>query len=194
MDILSYRPNLLFLIWIRNKHVLFLLNQKLYKNLYYRKLIIALTTKETCKFNELDFIVWKVNGQTHREPSQDKKVEPACIYGISKNNPNGAEHQYYQHGKLHRDDGPAWIDGISIENPNGTNHEYYQHEKRHREDGPVIIDGISKDNPNGTKHQYYQHGKLHRDDGPACITGISNENPNGSRHSYYIDGVKVDPF
>ena len=99
MNVLGYRPNLLFLIWIRNKNVLFLLNHKLNRKLYYRKLITALTTKETGNYDKCDFIIWKVNGQTHREPSPDGKVGPASIYGISKNNPNGTEHYYYINGE-----------------------------------------------------------------------------------------------
>jgi len=160
MNTLSYRPNLLFLIWIRNKHALFILNHKLNRKLYYQKLIIALTTNETgnglygaCK-------IWKVNGKKHKDDG------PASIYGISKNNPNGTYHYYYQHGILHRrlsqdgKVGPAIINGISTENPNGTNHFYYKHGQRHRDNGPACIEEISKENPNGTRHYYYMHGEL----------------------------------
>jgi len=124
MNTLGYRPNILFLIWIRNKHALFILNHKLNKQLYYHKLIIALTTKDTIYCVYDTFITWKVSGKEHREDG------PAWIYGISTKNPNGTYHYYYKHGKLHREDGPAVIYGISKENPNGTSHEYYQHGKR----------------------------------------------------------------
>jgi len=92
MNTLSYRPNILFLIWIRNKHALFLLNHKLNKQLYYQKLIIALITKEITYGVYDTFITWKVNGKEHRDDG------PAFIYGISKENPNGTEHEYYING------------------------------------------------------------------------------------------------
>ena len=124
MNTLSYRPNLLFLIWIRNKHPLFILNHKLNKQLYYRKLIIALTTKETANGVGGAYITWKVNGKKHKDDG------PACIGGILKKYPNGTNHYYYKHGKYHRDDCPAYIQGISTENPNGTKQFYYHHGKR----------------------------------------------------------------
>jgi len=188
MNTLGDRPNLLFLVWIRNKHALFLLNHKLNKQLYYRKLIIALTTKQTINLSDGVFITWKINGKNHRD------VGPAWIEGISNENPNGTEHYYYQHGELHHDDGPAIIQGISNENPNGIYHAYHKQGKRHRDNGPSIITGISNENPNGGEHIYYQHGKRHRDDGPAWIGGISKENPNGIYHKYYLNGVNVEPF
>jgi len=125
MNTLGYRPNLLFLIWIRNKHALFLLNHKLNKQLYHQKLINALTTKETGINKPAGaFIIWKLNGKFHRDDG------PAYIGGISTENPNGTSHLYYQHDKCHRDDGPAYIQGISTENPNGTKQFYYHHGKR----------------------------------------------------------------
>jgi len=93
MNTLGYRPNLLFLIWIRNKHHLFILNQKLNKQLYYQKLIIALTTNETGSGAKGTFIIWKVNGKTHKDDG------PAIIQGISKEYPNGIGHLYCINGK-----------------------------------------------------------------------------------------------
>jgi len=158
MNTLGYRPNLLFIIWIRNKHPLFLLNHKLNKQLYYRKLIIALTTNETGSGMYGVYIIWKVNGKIHKYDG------PAYIGGISTENPNGILHKYYHNGKYHRGlsqdekDQPAIINGISTENPNGTYNEYYIHDKCHRDDGPARIYGISKENPNGTSRIYFQHG------------------------------------
>ena len=161
MNTFSYRPNLLFLIWIRNKHPLFILNHKLNRKLYYQKLIIALTTKETGNNGVgCAFITWKLNGKKHKDDG------PASIYGISKNNPNGTYHYYYQHGILHRrlsqdgKVGPAIIQGISKENPNGTSHHYYRNGLHHRDDGPAFIRGISKNNPDGTYQLYYNNGKF----------------------------------
>jgi len=189
MNILSHRPNILFMVWVRNKQINVILNLKLRRQLYYTKIIKALTTIETGIYlNQGHFKLWKINGKEHRDDG------PACIYGISNEKPNGTDHYYYKHGKRHRDDGPAWIQGISTENPNGTDHYYYKHGKRHRDDGPAWIHGISKENPNGTKHIYYQHGERHRDDGPAYIGGISTEKPNGTRHSYYKNGIEVYSF
>jgi len=154
MNTLSYRPNLLFLIWIRNKHHLFILNHKLNRNLYYRKLIIALTTKQTGNcVNGGTYIIWRVNSKKHRDDV------PSHIYGISKKNPNGTYHIYYKNEKIHREDGPAVIYGISNENPNGTKNVYYINGELHRDDGPAFINGISKENPDGTYHQYYINGK-----------------------------------
>jgi len=121
MNVLGYRPYILFLIWIRNKNVLFLLNHKLNRKLYYRKLIIALTTTKNGNNRNGAFIVWKVNGKVHRNEG------PAIISDITTENPNGTEHSYYQHGKCHRDGGPARIYGISNKYPNGIYHSYYQY-------------------------------------------------------------------
>jgi len=195
MNTLSYRPNLLFFIWIRNKHPLFILNHKLNKQLYYRKLIITLTTKET-GINKLvgDFIIWKVNGKFHRDNG------PAWIRGVSNETPNGTRHSYYINGIKHRGlfhtgkVEPSYINGISKHNPNGKYNSYYHHGKLHRDGGPAIIYGISTENPNGIENTYYQHGIIHRDNGPARIEGISKINPNGTYHEYYQHGERVDPF
>jgi len=162
MNTLGYRPNLLFLIWIRNKHALFILNHKLNKQLYYQKHIIALTTKKTGNGMVGAFIIWKVNGKFHKDDG------PAWIQGISKENPNGTIHAYYHNGKRHR--------GLSQDG----------------KVGPAYIQGISKEYPNGSYHAYYKHGKNHRDDGPARIHNISKENPKGTKHLYYINGERVD--
>jgi len=164
MNTLGDRPNLLFLIWIRNKNILFLLNHKLNKQLYYRKLTIALTTKETGSDGYTVFTIWKVNSKIHKDDG------PAYIGGILNENPNGTKHIYYKHGKRHRG---VFQDGKV---------------------GPACIQGISNNNPNGTYLHYYNHGKLHREDGPAIIYGISNENPNGIYYEYYINGERVGPF
>jgi len=139
MNVLSYRSNLIFLIWIRNKHILFLLNHKLNKPLYYLKLINALTTKESAiNYNGTSFIIWRLNDKIHRDEG------PAVINGISTENPNGTYHAYFRNGKLHRDFDSANIEEISVNNKNG----------------PAIIYGISKNNPNGNIQSYYTNGKL----------------------------------
>ena len=64
--------------------------------------------------------------------------------------------KWYQHGKLHREDGPAveYADGFK---------ELYQHGKLHRSDGPAIefIDGHK---------EWGVEGQQHRVDGPRLKT------------------------
>jgi antitoxin component YwqK of YwqJK toxin-antitoxin module len=152
MDVLSCRPNILFLIWVRNQNIHYLLNNKLRRPIYRIKLINALTTIKNGIYIGEHFKIWKLNGQRHRDEG------PTYIGEISKNNPNGTHYAYYKNGERHREDGPAIIQGISIDNPNGTYHAYYRNGEKHREDGPAWIDGISNDNPNGTSHEYYKNG------------------------------------
>jgi hypothetical protein len=118
MDILFNRPNLLFLIIVRNqKHTLLTFSsQKLLRPIYRTKLIKALTVYTT---NEYGTQYWYLNGFRHREDG------PAIIYS------NG-EQNWYLNGLFHREDGPAVI------YPNGTQ-EWYINGKCHREDGPAII-------------------------------------------------------
>jgi len=188
MDVLSCRPNILFPIWVRNQNIHFLLNKKLRRPIYSIKLINALTTIENgIKFG-LQCKTWKIKNKKYREDG------PAYIIGISNDNPNGTNHEYYMNDELHRDDGPAFIKGISKNNPNGTYHAYFRNDQRHRYDGPARIEGISNDNPNGTRHEYYMNDELHRDDGPAIIRGISKDNPNGTSNSYYMNGIQVEPL
>jgi len=167
MDVLSRRPNILFLVWVRNKNSHFLLNNKLRRPIYRIKLINALTTIENIIEFGIQCKTWKINNKKHREDG------PAIIRGISKDNPNGTLQIYYRNALRHRDDGPAYIEGISKDNPNGTLQIYYRNGKHHRDDGPAYIEGISKDNPNGIYHSYYTNGNWHIEDGPAIIYGIS---------------------
>jgi len=185
MNILSDRPNLLFLIWVRNTNFNFIINYKLKRHIYYFKLINALTTIDIIITYDGYRKMWITNDKIHRGLSQDGTVGPAIISGISNDNPNGTTYSYYRHGKRHRDDGPAWIRGISNDNPNGTTYSYYKNGNYHRDDGPAYISGITKESLKGTEHAYYRDGELHRDDGPALIRGISNDNPNGTTHGYY---------
>lgn len=98
--------------------------------------------------------------------------------------------EYYQNGKLHREDGPAVIDKVNNE------FIWYYLDKIHRDDGPAIISKYQElwyqfgvlhreDGPAMTKSsgetRYYQHGKLHREGGPAV------ERPDGQK-LYYQNG------
>ncbi len=78
---------------------------------------------------------------------------------------------WYQHGKLHRDDGPAfiWADGTQ---------EWYQHGKLHRDEAAAWIGA------DGTQG-WYQHGKLHRVDGPAWV------NIDGTQ-GYWLNDTKLE--
>lgn len=88
---------------------------------------------------------------------------------------------WYQHGRIHREDGPAIIEPATYNNAkicwcrheqlhrdndepaviyfNGTK-EWYQNGKRHRVGGPAVT------YKNGAEI-WYQNGRQHREDGPA---------------------------
>jgi hypothetical protein len=57
---------------------------------------------------------------------------PAIIYKLIDSE------RWYQHGKLHRDDGPAIRNAPSIRKDIGYN-VWYQNGKKHREDGPAVV-------------------------------------------------------
>ena len=81
---------------------------------------------------------------------------------------------YYENGKLHRNDGPA------IESLDGTLKIWYVNGVRHREDGPAFI---NKNN----RTIWYKHGKKHRLDGPATEIPF-----NPRLNLYFIDGKELD--
>ena len=101
--------------------------------------------------------------------------------------------EYYQNGRLHREDGPAinangdkqWyingklhrLDGPAIERINGQE-VWYKNGVYHRENGPAIK------LENGNKY-WYKNGELHREDGPAI------EGAKGNKY-WYINGVLID--
>ncbi len=60
---------------------------------------------------------------------------------------------WYDKGKLHREDGPAVIQ------KNGDKY-WYKNDKYHREDGPAI-------EKHDGEYEWYLNGKWHREDGPA---------------------------
>ena len=62
--------------------------------------------------------------------------------------------EWYQNGKLHREDGPA------VEWSGGGTKFWYQNGKLHREDGPAI------EYSSGSRF-WFLNGKRHREDGPA---------------------------
>jgi len=114
MNSLFNKPNLLFLIFVRNQNRALLLS-KLRRPIYRIKLIKALTI--VVKENGSQY--WYINGKWHREDG------PAYI---------GADgtQSWYKNGSIHREDGPAYIgaDGSQSWWINGL---------RHREDGPARI-------------------------------------------------------
>jgi hypothetical protein len=83
--------------------------------------------------------------------------------------PDGTQ-QWWQNGRLHREDGPAVIF------PDGTQ-EWWLNGKLHREDGPAVI------RPNGIQ-VWYINDNLHREDGPAYI------HPNGTKE-WYLNGKNI---
>ena len=93
--------------------------------------------------------------------------------------------EWYQNGKLHREDGPARtkykppVDSLETK-CSLTLEEWYNNGKLHRENGPARTKYKPPDSYFEksilTLEEWYQHGELHREDGPA-------------RTEYYIDGV-----
>jgi len=130
MQSLLHKPNLLFLIFVRNQNRALLLS-KLRRPIYRIKLIKALTTivKENGSQS------WLINGKYHREDG------PAMI------DADGSQY-WYQNGNLHREDGPAYIGADGIQ-------EWLINGKCHREDGPAIIgtDGTQYWFKNGKVHR-----------------------------------------
>jgi len=150
MNALFKKPNLLYLIFVRQCYNLKFWLRPLHRN----KLLKAITI---CKINSHETIwyinpydkliihwedgpayigvngtqYWFINGNRHREDG------PAVIRA------NGAQ-EWFINDKWHRDNGPAVILA------NGTQ-EWWINDKRHREDGPAIIraDGTQKWYKNG---------------------------------------------
>ena len=89
---------------------------------------------------------------------------------VEINRMGGYVTEWYQDGKLHREDGPA------REYANGSK-EWWVNGKLHREDGPAV------ERTNGSK-EWWLNGKLHREDGPAC------EYANGSKE-WWVNGRKT---
>lgn len=120
MNVLFNKPNLLFLIFVRNQNRALLLS-KLRRPIYRTKLIKALTTIVIRKNGDR---AWWLNGMRHREDG------PAEICA------DGSQ-MWWLNDKRHRDDGPAAI--LS----NGT-YVWAKNGKWHRDDGPAIIfpDGL----------------------------------------------------
>lgn len=116
MNSLFNKPNLLFLIFVRNQNRAFLLS-KLRRPIYRTKLIKALTVVIK---TDLGTKYWYINGKKHREDG------PAVII-------DGIVQSWFKNDKLHRENGPAIIFRDGIES-------WWLNDKRHREDGPAIID------------------------------------------------------
>ncbi len=124
MDILGRKPNLLFLIFVRNQSIVFL-SFGLNTTIFRRKLVKALTVYNY--FNGEH--TWKINNLLHRENGpafidDNKKRHAWCINGklTAYVGSNGYK-SWFDNGKRHRDDGPAVI------HPNGTEY-YYQNGKQ----------------------------------------------------------------
>lgn len=93
--------------------------------------------------------------------------------------------EWYQNGKLHRENGPAHTEYIVPNDSLATKccltlEEWYQNGELHREDGPARTEYTPKyyyyEESNLILEEWYKNGKRHREDGPAYI-------------EYYRDGV-----
>lgn len=82
---------------------------------------------------------------------------------------NGSKTEYWEDGKLHRDDGPAVI------NTNGLSF-WYKHGKIHRDGGPAVDWGDGD-------QTWYKNGVYHREDGPAIDWS--------KEKAWYINGVQA---
>jgi len=114
MQSLSHKPNLLFLLFVRNQNRALLLS-KLRRPIYRIKLIKALTTivKENGSQS------WWLKGKLHREDG------PAYIMS------DGTQ-SWWINGNLHREDGPAHIEADGFQ-------QWCINGKLHREDGPARV-------------------------------------------------------
>jgi hypothetical protein len=129
---LKDKPNLIFLIAIRNQslYIKLLVIPKLRRNTYRIKLAKALTI---CSVSTYDYwdnrsqmmilkgsILYKINGKLHKEDGPatihcDRQVwyNNGLIHrvgGPAYTDSEGAQ-SWWQNGNMHRDDGPAWIKG-----------------------------------------------------------------------------------
>ena len=173
MDVLSRRPNILFLVWVRTKNSHFLLNNKLRRPIYRIKLINALTTIENGIRDGEHFKIWTVNGKYHRGPSEDGKVRPAVISYLED---GSKTKEWWIHGRIHRDK----VNGVHLPakiyyEGNKTREEWYWWGMRHRAKVnriqlPAIVDNGTRHSPQKT-NVWYWHDLLHRVDGPASIIG-----------------------
>jgi len=107
MDILSQRPNVLFLIAVRKPTLYYnlLCIKKLLSNVYLHKVVRALSKYVISTENNELCEVWRLNGDLHRENG------PAFIRHTSSR----ITMEWCIHGKAHNETGPAilelYIDG-----------------------------------------------------------------------------------
>lgn len=150
---LLYKPNLLYLIFVRQCYKLIYWLRPLHRN----KLIKAITIYKVAP----ERTDWYIKPYDHLIKHRDDG--PAEIYS------NGALY-WYKNGKMHREDGPAIIrlDGMQEWYINGKRHCdngpalitsngvqcWYKNGKIHREDGPAYI------HPNGTHEWWLHHVKV----------------------------------
>ncbi len=155
MDILGKKPNLLFLIAIRQP-TLPLFALFLRKSLFYTKFMNArIKFSEILKVSSESSICVVCNLTLNGFDYLHRTDGPAINKKLSDG--QTVEKWYYM-GKLHRTDGPA----IIYKNKDDTidREEWYLNDKLHRDNLPAIIDS------NGDE-QWYFEGKLHRVGGPA---------------------------
>ena len=119
---------------------------------------------ETFQSTDIDGVqFWKnEKGKTHR------------IGGPAVIRPNGGGEEWWQDGKLHREDGPAFIHRTGAE-------IWYYKGKVHRENGPALTF------PDGEWRWYYKN-KIHREDGPA------EYQPRLQQHFWWWRGLSYSSF
>lgn len=205
MNALLHKPNLLYLIFVRQwqrPYTQDCYNLKFWLRPVHRiKLVKALTIFTTDPQRN-----WHIKAYgrliQHREDGPAVILENGTQYWYQKNRYhrldgpaiiNNDVQYWYKDGVKHREDGPAKIcaNGYQIWYLNGKKHrengpaiiwpngalEWYQNDIPHREDGPAGIEA------NGSQY-WFVHGKYHRVDGPAVIdsTGTQSWWINGTLH------------
>lgn len=108
---------------------------------------------------------WYENGLRHRLGG------PAVLSSYKDFHTNTTE-EWYEHDKLHRDNGlPARIN----EGPMSRTESWYEYDKLHRTNAPAVIcysmliNGGATRKPVPVEEMWFQHGSRHRDDGPAYV-------------------------
>jgi len=125
MNIIANRPNLLFLIAVRvpiTYHKIVAIIPKLETNVFWCKIIKALSTYECINDNTYTTEKWLLNGILHRGTFPSEQVGPALIH----HSDDMVFMEWNWMGKLHNEHGPAIMYIDCFEN---QNQEWYIHGK-----------------------------------------------------------------
>ena len=179
MHVLAYRPNLLFLVGVRdNALYLKLLITRLRMPIYRPKILKARTKISYCHMDPHDddiypgdtTIVYSIeNGLPLHCQKFHREDGPARIYSDLDNPELQKEWSWIVNGQLHRDNGPAVID-LRYQTP--VDEAGVVFHDCDNNCGPVEpLDPLAADLEYDADYyincEWYQHGEYHRDGGPA---------------------------